>query len=144
MALILPTLPLGGSHPLVAFSHQPLDLTKVLEGVGHVRVKDGKIDDVEPLGSRARENVGKDIQAWLIHSLASTFSGIFILAIILTLEMNEILGYISTSSPSLVTLSTRVVASRNEFYARNCESSWSEELSLYGRRDLGFSFFLLV
>ena len=107
-------------------------------------VKDGRIDDVEPLGSRARENVCKDIQAWLIHPLASTFSAIFTLAMILTLEMNEILGYISTSSSSLVTLSTRVVASRNEFYARNCESSWSKELSLYGRRDLGFSFFLLV
>jgi hypothetical protein len=70
-------------------------LTKVLEGIGHVTVKDGKIDDVEPLGSRARENVCKDIQAWLIHPLALTFSAIFILAIILTLEMNEILGYIS-------------------------------------------------
>jgi hypothetical protein len=142
--VILPTFPLGGSHPLVAFSHQPLDLTKVLEGVGHVTVIDGKIEDVAPLGSRAREDVCKDIQAWLIHPLASTFSAIFILAIILTLEMVEILGYISNSSPSLVALSTRVVAVVMKFYARNCESSWSKELSLYGRRDLGFSFFLLV
>jgi hypothetical protein len=93
---------------------------------------------------RADRALCKDIQAWLIHPFASTFSTIFMLAIILTLEMDEILGYISAPSPSLVALSTRVVAVAMSFMGGTVNHLLSGGTPSYEERGPGFSFFLFI